>query len=248
MSLRKNIYRKGAWLVPGQKNLFGPKGFAPLRALAEETHTKENQGPTYRYFYFESTHSGFLFTPDGEPATQKSVPPEGWKRAHPHFDYNHYLAAKANLQEFARWLDRLKALGIYDKTRIVVVSDHGGHDTHALIEVLGRVPMNGRLDNANYNPGLRYPLLLSKDFNGHGAVQTSYARMTNGDGLDLILENVVDVPKKYLGDYKNPNRIRWYNSTNDWGFEKKHLPTYTYEVNGSMFDKNAWRLESREWK
>lgn len=239
---RHVIYRRGAWLMPSRRSLTGYYAFAPMRALIENSHAEAGRGDTFRYFYFEGTHSGFYFDEAGRPSAVKHLQPAGWREAHTDFEYNHYLAEQANLKALARWLQWLKKAGLYDRTRIVVVSDHGGYDTHTLMEVLGRVSQRGREGkDSDSNPGLRYPLLLWKDFGAQGELRVDETHlMTNGDGLDLLLKGIVEVPPKYSGDWTNPNRIRWYESTNDWGFEKGHIPANEYEVRGTMFNKDNW--------
>lgn len=243
-SARKAIYRKGAWLMPTRGSIGAFRAFAPLRALEEQSRIAEDQPDTYRYFYFEGTHTGYFFDEAGSPAFEKRRAPTEWQQSHPDVDYSHYLSEKAHLQAFARWLEWLKAQGIYDRTRIIVTSDHGGNDTHALLEVLGHVPSRGQDANgAGYsNPGLRYPLLIAKDFDAKGDWRTDEHRlMTNGDGLDLSLDGLAEIPELYRGDWRNPNRVRWYVSSDDWNFDKPALDAFIYEVRGSMFEKSNWK-------
>lgn len=246
-SLRSKIYRGGAWLMPTRRSMNGFRAYGPLRALVEESRVDASQGPTYRYFYYESTHTGFYFDEAGGPSAVKSIPTREWQQAHPDYDYNHYLSERGSLKALGSWLNWLKREGIYDNTRIVVVADHGNYDSHELVEALGRVPSRGEdaKDNGKgtLNPGLRYPLLIFKDFGKNGAfVINDEDLMTNGDSVDLLLQDIREVPPRYRGAVQAKERTRWYDSTNDWDFKKAQLDTTRYEVKGGMFDKENWKF------
>lgn len=246
-SLRGKIYRNGAWLMPSRRSMNGFRAYAPLRALVEESRVEPSQGPTYRYFYYESTHTGFYFDEAGNPAAVKSIPTREWQQAHPDYDYNHFLSERGSLKALAKWLQWLKEEGIYDNTRIVIVSDHGNYDSHELLKAIGRAPSRGEdardHGKGTLNPGLRYPLLVFKDFQKSGPVGVDEEDlMTNGDSVDLLLEGLKEIPPRYRGALHAKERVRWYDSTNDWDFQKQKIDTTRYEVKGSMFVKDNWQF------
>lgn len=81
-------------------------------------------------------------------------------------------------KQLIKWIDYLKVNGIYDNTRIIIVSDHGGY-YHSSRSDSG---MEG------YNP-----VLMFKDFNNRGKLNISNDFMTHSDtrylasaGLNLI--------------------------------------------------------------
>lgn len=99
----------------------------------------------------------------------------------------HYDVNMAALMLVGDWLENLKAEGVYDNTRIILAADHGFW-LHQIKE--GTLPDTGE-DIMGYNP-----LLMVKDFNMDGPVQTNTAFMTNADvpmlALDRIIENPVN--------------------------------------------------------
>jgi arylsulfatase A-like enzyme len=79
------------------------------------------------------------------------------------------------LEVLCDWWEKMKAEGVYDNTKIIIVADHGFD-----IETKSFTSIFPVLDDARayafYNP-----LLLVKDFNATGEVKTSYEFMTNAD-------------------------------------------------------------------
>ena len=75
----------------------------------------------------------------------------------------------------------------------------------------------------------------------HGVRIVNPMATPNGDGLDLSLDGLAEIPELYRGDWRNPNRVRWYVSSDDWNFDKPALDAFIYEVRGSMFDKSNWK-------
>lgn len=88
-----------------------------------------------------------------------------------------------SLLSIAKWLDALKEMGCYDNTRIIIVADHGsGHADSAPIS------------STNYTADNLRPLLVFKDFDAHGKVQTDDTFMTNADTPSLLLRGIIDNP------------------------------------------------------
>jgi len=107
-------------------------------------------------------------------------------KIHVDSDYQmaHYEVNMAALLMVGDWLEKLKAEGVYDNTRIILVSDHGFW--------LRQIPEGGLPDGEDvmgYNP-----LLLVKDFDAQGPVRTDTVFMTNADVPTLALEQVVKDP------------------------------------------------------
>ncbi len=105
-----------------------------------------------------------------------------------------YYTQMAAFKLLAKWFDHLKAEGVWDNTRIVVVSDHGCYWNDVDIE------RNDELDalvaGEEYNGrGHYHPLLLFKDFGAAGApVTDADSLMTNADTPSLLLKGLVERP------------------------------------------------------
>ena len=99
----------------------------------------------------------------------------------------HFTTMMAAFRMLARFLGRLKEFGVYDNTRIIIVSDHGaGISVPELTDDLPRLWKQNVVAS-----------LLVKDFGERGKVRTSMEFMTNADTSALALEGIVT-------DAKNP--------------------------------------------
>ncbi len=156
----------------------------------------------------------------------------------------HYEINMSALIMLGRWFDYLRANGIYDNTRIIIVADHG-HFLHQYEDlVLGS---NRREDIMGYNP-----LLLVKDFDSTGfTVDDRF--MTNADVPTLALSGLVENPvnpftgKTVSSDAKAGNQ--YVTISNDWDIAVNNgtsfLPAQWYSVHDNIFDKNNWKDEGK---
>ena len=109
----------------------------------------------------------------------------------------HYQSDMAAFIQLGKWFDVLRTQGVYDNTRIVVVSDHGcylGLTGVNLAENIGdsrtlsRYQANEWTDTTCYNP-----LLMVKDFGATGfTTDTSF--MTNAETPGLAFEGMITEP------------------------------------------------------
>jgi hypothetical protein len=98
-----------------------------------------------------------------------------------------YHANAAFFHRMGEWLEALKTNGVYDNTRIIIVSDHGANlDAHIAGD---NIPVPEERREA-YNP-----VLLVKDFNAHGPLATDGRFMTNADVPVLATAGIIDAPK-----------------------------------------------------
>lgn len=95
----------------------------------------------------------------------------------------YYADSISFFKRFGRWLDHLREEGVYDNTRIIVVSDHGRLNCR-FGRQLG--------DTDRYLDALN-PTLMVKDFDAHGFSMSSEL-MTNGDTPALALAGIVENP------------------------------------------------------
>lgn len=101
--------------------------------------------------------------------------------AHYHINMGTYL-------ELGKWFDYLKENGVYDNTRIILVSDHG-HGMQQMDEYLLRLEGDDEYSDLEYY----MPLLMVKDFDASGfSVDESF--MTNADTPSIAFKDIVDNP------------------------------------------------------
>lgn len=99
-----------------------------------------------------------------------------------------YYTNTVSLLALADWFNYLKENGVYDNTRIIIVSDHGMR--------YGEKAAEGYDDSSlNHNNKDDYhALLLVKDFGARGEIKTDMTFMTNADVPTLALEGIVENP------------------------------------------------------
>ncbi len=151
---------------------------------------------------------------------------------------SHYHVNVAALSEVGKWLDYLRSEGVYDNTRIVVVSDHG--------RPLGQFD----LDTEDGQDIEAYaPLLMMKDF-GDTEYKVSDEFMTNADCVSFMVKDIIDDPVNPFtgelldGHQKTTEPVR-ITSSLDYDIDKNNgnrfLPAEWYTVGDDVYDTSGWK-------
>ncbi|MBR4010770.1 MAG: YidC/Oxa1 family membrane protein insertase [Clostridiales bacterium] len=164
-----------------------------------------------------------------------------------------YECLVAAIRELGNYMDHLKELGVYDNTRIIIVSDHATE-----VRLFDELQFDG------YNMERFNCLLMVKDFNSTGFT-TDYTFMTNADVPTIAMEGIVEDPINpgtgnpvnsdlkegdiyvdYSTAYDGLGEARWnleYNDGNTFSYDEEGL--WFKVVNGDIFDKDSWILVDR---
>lgn len=150
---------------------------------------------------------------------------------------SHYHVNVAALTQLGEWFDYLREMGVYDNTRIILVSDHGHGVEH--------------FDIKCHDEDLEYymPLLLVKDFKATGFT-VSDDFMTNADTPVLATSGLIDDPvnpftgKPITSDGKEGPQL--IISSDCWDVNgnqgTRFLPAYWYVFEGDdPYDPENWR-------
>lgn len=141
-------------------------------------------------------------------------------------DYAYYDTYMASVLAIADWIEFLKQSGVYDNTRIIIVSDHGV-DLGQFDELLR--------DDISLDIESFAPLLLYKDLGSSGPLVTSNDFMTNADTPYLAVRGIIDDP---VNPFTN-NLI-----TADPKYNGRQLVVFSTEFNPALdkyvFDPAAW--------
>lgn len=143
----------------------------------------DSKNPTFTIINNELTHNAdcFLEYPDYKLTFKPVIKtPYNLDR----YSSIHYHSNAACIRLVAKYLDFLKENGIYDNTRIIIVSDHGAKN-------LKNPYLNKKIEDniARFNA-----LLLVKDFNQRGDMKVSDEFMTNADVPYIALKDVIKNP------------------------------------------------------
>ena len=180
--LREFLYKKGQyWSSNGEvvHSKIILDNYSVLDILPELTDFNNDKDGSYICIVNELSHDDqFMQAPDFIPVA--NVTDYGTSRFKDFSDY-HTMAAAFTL--LAKWFDYLKANGVYDNTRIILVSDHGSREQEDCFD-----------EDSGFGKGRLHPLLMLKDFNSDGQLQQDMTFMTNADVPSLLLKDLVQSP------------------------------------------------------
>lgn len=160
--------------------------------------------------------------------------------------YAHYQSNMAAFIQLGKWFDYLRENGVYDNTKIIIVSDHGYPISHFEDLVLGMETDEGEegFDSIeNY-----YPLLMVKDFDSEG-FSISDEFMTNADVPTLATKNIITSPVnpftgKAITDSEKTAHDQFIILSNDWDVTENNgntfLPAKWACVSSNLWDRSNW--------
>ena len=236
--------------VGGQEEFVN--SYAVLNSLPDMCEFSNNEMGSFIMIHNLTPHSPvFLQEPDYTPET--TVDNEEYDREHAdrfilngrnlHTDNNnqitHYHSNMAAMIQVGNWLDYLRAEGLYDNTRIIIVADHGA-------------PLNcfddmqaGRLDVMYINP-----ILMVKDYNDNDSLRENTEFMTNADVPVIAFKDLINGPVnpftgKFIDSHKKDEEEQHIVITDDWQVDVNNgnvfLPGDWYSLkNQYIFDVNNW--------
>ena len=171
--------------------------YAVLKNLPNMTDIRDENKNTFLMLSNDLTHEQTLLqTPDYVPALQ--VDNREYDKEHAvrrsitgeeltlrnGYQMSHYHSNMAAMIQLGNWFDYLREQGVYDNTRIIIVSDHGRN--------LGMFDM--QLDSSESSDLMYYnPLLLFKDFDSQEfTIDDTF--MTNADTPILAMKDLIENP------------------------------------------------------
>lgn len=140
---------------------------------------------------------------------------------------SHYHVNMAMFLRLGEWFDELRAQGVYDNTRIILVSDHGT-GLSCMEELIYPDGVGDELESY-------FPLLMVKDFDAEGFT-TSDVFMTNADVPTLATQGVI-------GDPTNPFTGKSINSEEKYAHDQLIILSDVFNLtrnNGNTFLPARW--------
>ena len=217
------------------------QAYTVLENLSNITEIREGSEDTFLMMTNDTTHEPtFLQEPDYVPAAQ--VNNALYDAAHTgRFTLNgqtlkmkedrqvkHYHINMAAFLKLGAWFDFLRSEGLYDNTRIIIVSDHGS--------ALGS-QIEGRQFGESWDDDVMFynPLLLVKDF-GSTEYRVDNTFMTNADTPELAMKGVIR-------DFHNPFTGNLISSDAKFSGPQKICCSHEYDIgvnNGTTFLPGRW--------
>ncbi|MBR4864154.1 MAG: hypothetical protein IKU07_06215 [Oscillospiraceae bacterium] len=153
---------------------------------------------------------------------------------------SHYHVNAKALMQLGEWFETMKENGVYDNTRIIIVSDHGRY-----------LNMSGKGDTLMHDTDFYRPLLLVKDFNAHG-FNVSEEFMTNADVPTIAVEGLIENPvNPFTGtpinsSFKEENETQYVILSQEYEVNKNNgtqfLPSEWAAVTGDVRDLENWEF------
>ena len=224
--LRRVIYNDGNWRL-GRSVGEPVRGLNTYQRAFFADYINQMQVvldvPAYNFIHLMPPHGPFVTLPDGTDAGR--VLPENRE--------NYKIEARYIILQFIAMLERMRELGIYDDALIILHADHG-------YGTLAQLP-----GDPNVLKVPRAPALLAvKRVGAHGPLKFSNAPTTVAD-IPATIFGELNLEHEYGGRSvfdlaERESRTRIFNS---YSLGPKHSGVITrYELNGSIYDADAWRL------
>lgn len=156
---------------------------------------------------------------------------------------SYYHANMAALLKMGEWFNWLRANGVYDNTRIILVADHGRPVRHFSDWRMGRESLEGF-----------QPLLMVKDF-GETEFKSSNEFMTNADVLTIATKGVIDSPVnpftgKVINNQAKYDDVQYvyagHNNTFNTNGKTTFLPDKWYSVHTDIWNLDNWKVAKED--
>lgn len=233
LSVKKYFYQNGSWL-----NTINPANWHITHALRWIAHVEgypdlsnlNSKTPTFKFMINDLTHTPWSLNKVCRPS------PIGFYENSPRRKDGaidaHLNNEACALLSLTKWIDWMKANGIYDNTMIIFVSDHGCRDSSDLFKTW----------NCEY-PIRLHSLLLVKDFNQKGPLKIDTTSLTANWDVPQMIKNSIGPRSEINLPWKDPKRVRrsyegeWQRTRHP---DTHYITPIRYEIKGSLFNKNHW--------
>jgi len=200
--------------------------------------TAERSRPTYKFVHLMTTHPPFVLNEKCEYIG--SVVPNSKQTLK--------VQARCGINGVLLFLERLKEIGIYDRSLIIIQADHGsGEGITFRSDSLDRgvSQVNERI------AGSALPLLLIKPPAAHGPLKVTDALVSLSD-IPATLCSLLHINGNFTGrsvfevdPHEQRTRNFYYYRWKNDNWQAKYFPSLiAYEVDGSAFESRSWRVIS----
>lgn len=195
--MRDVVHERGPWR-PFLDHSAGTtfKQWAELKSLPELSTTDAHESNLNVYFNM-LPHEPYYMGEDCMPRRKRLKATKTMKQGgHVSvFAYQHYVAARCALRMVGDYMMWLQRNGVYDNTKIVIVSDHG---------IVGKVEDRSSRAKAGGTTGSKYvrsrSVLLVKERGAHGELRISEELMPNAEVPRIVCEEIGGCVNPYLGN------------------------------------------------
>jgi membrane protein insertase Oxa1/YidC/SpoIIIJ len=218
--------------------------WAELGALPELSQTDAAE-PNFNFVSNILPHEPYYLDESCRPQLQRLQLTDEEARQVGHqslFSLQHSIAARCALYSVADYLDFLKAQGVYDNTRIVIVSDHGIKG--AVKDNSSRAIAGGTQDNIYVRTR---SLLLVKDRGTKGALRVSEEFMPNAEVPRIVCTDIGGCVNPYLNNKPiaaNGRDDPFYVTLVPWQFNLQEPTSFVIERQLTLRNKDPYQVDN----
>ena len=206
--------------------------------ILSDSEVKEKM-PLFKFYHLNGAHTPFILDENFEVHKKKDT-------------YENYRKqAKASVKMTEMFLNKLKELGIYDNSLIIVMGDHGAgyrvseKALESLKEDTG-IEINNNEDEVSGKViGSALPLLLVKPFKEKGDLEISDSPVSTADIPETVFSLLgIERENAFSFFHISPEEkgIRDYNYYSFDSWTNDYLPTLTsYEICGHSWNGSSWK-------
>jgi hypothetical protein len=242
--VKEVVYRKGPWRPYMEQSAATTfREWAQLQAFAELSQTNAQQ-PNLNFISSLLPHEPYYLGEDCRPRREKFAvaDEEVGRRGHISlFSLQHSIGARCTLLGVADYLDFLKHAGVYDNTRIVIVSDHG---------IVGPIEDRSSRAIAGGTTAGRFvgsrSVLLVKERNASGALRVSETFMPNAEVPRIVCEEISGCVNPFLGNKAIAADGRddpFYVSIVPWQFNLQKPESFVIQAQFALRGKDPFNAE-----
>jgi len=155
----------------------------------------------------------------------------------------HLYTDTASLKMVAEWFDWMKKNGVYDNTRIILVSDHG----RAVYNPLFDKQLFKRTRHKT-SPAHFHNLMMIKDFNSHGKLRKKYDFVTTNDIPYLAMEGIVEGVNPYTGNKVEKREHKFPFTVYRTYFRKREQKKYRFPIKEAFQVSKKSIFKFKNWK
>lgn len=245
-SIKDILSKRGPW-KPFLDHSAGTtfREWSELKALPRLTELQLNDVNQFNVFTSILPHEPYFIGADGKPTksvTNFSVEEFEGEGFDSSFAYQHFLAAKSTLSLVADYFDWMRENGVYDNTKILIVSDHG---------IVGNVTdqspraVEGRTTESLF-VSFR-PLVLIKDRNSNEPFKTSEEFMPNAAAPQLLCQEIGGCINPFLNDKPIKAFGRddpFYSVVTPWQFTLQNRKSFVVKQLFEIRNKDPLNIEN----
>lgn len=208
-----------------------------LKNLPQLTHEEDVKG---QYYFITSllAHHPHVLSKEGKLLSDRFPDPTVLDNRN---GRNAYYSTEWSLKILGDWFTDLREKGLYDNTKIIIVSDHGNYRSSDFASPLKNESLLKGLGIDKINHTAFDSILLVKDFNAHGTMKIDTKNMSTADTRNISFKS----DAQHWIDSLDKNRTVEGQLTHAWQLKDQTSSKYEsfgiFQVTGDFYDIKNWK-------